>query len=193
MQSTYSLPKRKKGQPYVRPYDELPKQTLHTLNKVNDSVLALVPGVGDMAFTGSYLHQKKYLPAVASAVGGSGMAVGADSLQQGARTAARVKRRGMGRKKQLFGFTRGLATGVKRNRRVIQNTIIPGSAVIGTTLNNAVKKSPLGETKVGKLLMTDISTPLMRRIKPRHLLRKATLGLFSQPTSSVFICDIAYF
>lgn len=163
------------------------KKSLGFLNKIHNSPLSFAPVVGTVASVGSRLNKKQYLPAAAQALTGTTGAVAADSLQRAGRTAARAKRRGIN---PVVGATRGFYTGLKNNRRSVMNSVTGGGVTIGETLNNAVKKSPLGNTRVGKVLTTDISTPIMSRLRPRHKLRFATGGLFNE---CYFLSDVADF
>lgn len=169
------------------PVRQIGKKSIDFLSKVNNSPLSLAPMVGNLASVGSRLNRKQYLPAAAQALTGTTGAVAADSLQRAGRTAARAKQRSIN---PVFGATRGFYTGLKKNRRDFVNSVTGGGVTIGETLNGAVKKSPLGGTKLGKALTTDISTPLVSAFRPRQKLRFATGGLFDE---CYFLSDVAEF
>lgn len=170
-----------------RPLNDFARTTTRRLGKANSSVLSLVPGVGNVTTPMSWLNKGKPMAAAASVAGGSLGAVGIDSVGQALKTRNRVLRQGGGLKKSTFALTRGFASGLKKNRRDIVDAATGGGMTLGANLNSAVKKSALGQTKVGKLLTKDISSPLVSKLQPRKMLRRATGGLFSE--STLFLCD----
>lgn len=150
-------------------------------------VLALksveVPGVIRSVALAS---QRQYGAAAGNLIGGSAGEAAARVTGRGYKTARRAgrsaRRAGLLRSKRLkrqgVGFIRGATTGAVKNRRLIASAATGGALSLGSVANDVTKRT-IGNTKVGKILTTDISKPVYRVLKVRRRLRTATGGLFS--------------
>lgn len=158
---------------YTRTVDHLDRVNQHPLGIADQS---------NILSTASRIKKRQYLPAAAGLMGGTPAAVATESLQRGLKTSFKTKG---SLKKKLFGFTRGMKTGVVKNRRNLLYTAVPGSA-IAPHVNSMVAKSKFGQTKVGQALTKDLISPTMRNTF-RSGLRKISGGLF------YFMGDLAEF
>lgn len=102
-------------------------------------------------------------------------------LRQGTRTSARVT----GLKKKTFALTRGLKTGIRKNKYDILDEVIPYSGSAAKLAKKAVTQTPFAQTKVGKFLGQDISTPVYRKLGLKNKTRTLSGGLFSSQNSQI--------
>ncbi len=84
---------------------------------------------------------------------------------------------------------RGATTSITKNRRLLGDVATGGALSVGGTVNNLVKNSPFGATKIGKVLTTDISAPIYKAAKVRQRLRNVTNGVFSNDYNNSFLID----
>lgn len=132
--------------------------------------------------------------AVTGGLGGRLLVEGsAGTVNRAAKRARRVRRMGGGLKKQVFGATRGLGDGLRKNRgKLIDGATMTSTGVplafatktISDPLNNVVKKK-WGHTKLGAALTKQ------RKIPTKKILRRLSGGLFTE--QPVFLGDIAEF
>lgn len=161
------------------------------LGKVADiggkNIVGFNPMAGQALDVADALRNRNYIGAASSlAMGGKSGALahaGGGAISRGVRTAGRTKG---GLKKKVFGFTRGAKTGAAKSSYQLRNAFIPGSATMGAVANNLVKSSPIGGTRVGKALTTDIAAPLRRKLKVKQRVRAASGGLFSSNDQLVY-------
>jgi hypothetical protein len=124
--------------------------------------------------------QGKKAAAVGNLAGGKLGQVAADTTSRAVRTSQRAARR-FGAKAGVVGAVRGARTGLMQNRRTLMDAATGGYGMtLGEQANNIVRNSRFGQTRVGKALTTDISTPIARRLQLRQRARQFSGGLFSR-------------
>lgn len=121
----------------------------------------------------------QYGAAAANLAGGlKGEAV-ARVAGRGVKTVQKASKLGLNTAKQkTIASVRGATTGIIKNRRLIGDAVTGGAVTLGEQANALTKKT-IGNTKVGKALTKDISTPVFNKLKIRKKLRNISGGLFS--------------
>lgn len=161
------------------------KKSFNVVRKASsrvDNHIAPLMGVGGVTLPSIRplaLASRKQKGAAIASLGGAGVESGVRIAGRAGKTANRARRMGMGRKKQIIAGVRGASTSIRKNRRLIGDAATGGTFGLTGAVNSLVKNSPIGNTKVGRLLTTDISAPLYKKARVRQRLRTATGGVFS--------------
>lgn len=131
--------------------------------------------------------QGKIRHAAASLAGGNLGEAGSRIIGRATKTVQKARRLGLNKPRQIISAgVRGATTGLVKNRRMIAEGLTGGSLLPGQLANHLVKKSPLGQTRVGKLLTKDISAPIYNKLGIRKKLRASTNGLFNNYSNLVY-------